>query len=175
MAETDFPVWRIERLSASHDRTSFCCGQPALDEFLQRLATQYDKKDMGRTYVAVVPGQTQVQGYYTLSTGAVAFQDVPAEVSRKLPRHPIPVAHLRRLAVDQSAQGKKLGKALLLDALRRCLQFSEEIGMFAVEVIALGQSARAFYLKFGFTPLADDPLHLYRPTKKLRKLWTSGS
>ncbi len=175
MAKAPSADWRIERLSPSHNRTAFCCGKPALDEFLRRFATQYDKRDLGRTYVAVLPGQTDVQGYYTLATGSVAFASFPEEVSCKLPRHPLPVAHLGRLAVDRNAQGKGLGEQLLLDAARRCFQSAEQIGIYAIEVHALDEEARRFYLKYGFTPLADDPLHLYLPMKIVRKLWSSSA
>ena len=99
--------WRIERLAKSHDRTAFCCGKASLDEFIQRLATQYDKKDMGRTYVAVAAEESRVAGYYTLSAGAVAFASLPEDVSRKLPSHPIPVIHLGRLAVDHTRPREK--------------------------------------------------------------------
>ena len=163
--------WRIERLSKTHDRASFCCGKAPLDEFIQRLATQYDKKDMGRTYIAIPPEGALVAGYYTLSTGAIAFASLPDEVSRKLPRHPIPVLHLGRLAVDRSARGKRLGETLLLDALRRCCELAEQIGVYAVEVYALDEEARNFYLKYGFTSLAEDALHLYLSMKAIRQLW----
>jgi ribosomal protein S18 acetylase RimI-like enzyme len=161
MVEPPATAWRIERLSARHDRSAFDCGQPALDSFLRTLASQYEKKHMGRTYVAVLPGQPRVLGYYTVSAGAVAFSSVPASVSRKLPRHPVPVVHLGRLAVDRAARGQGLGETLLFDALRRSARTAEEMGVFAVEVYAIDDAARRFYLKYGFEPLADDPLHLY--------------
>jgi GNAT superfamily N-acetyltransferase len=170
MAANPPPHWQIERLAARHDRTGFCCGKPSLDNFLHQLATQYDRRDMGRTYVATLPPDARVHGYYTLASGAVAFAVVPAEVSRKLPRHPIPVAHLGRLAVDQGARGLRLGETLLLDALRRCVRFADELGIHAVEVYALDDDARGFYLKYGFTPLVDDGFHLYLPMKTIRRL-----
>jgi hypothetical protein len=39
-----------------------------------------------------------------------------------------------------------------------------------VEVDAIDESARQFYLKFGFTPLEDDPSHLFLPMCVIRKL-----
>jgi GNAT superfamily N-acetyltransferase len=75
----------------------------------------------------------------------------------------VPVVLLARLAVDASAQGKGLGEGLLLDALQRALDLSAGLGVHAVEVDALDESAAAFYRKYGFTPLLDDPLHLYLP------------
>ena len=77
---------------------------------------------------------------------------------------------LARLAVARSRQGSGLGKALLLDALRRAVRVSEEIGIYAVEVVALNDDARRFYLKFGFHSLEDDHMHLYLALKAIGKL-----
>src|SRR5258708_6504734 len=119
--------WRIERLADVHDRSAFCCGHPSLDDFLKKLAGQYDRRDFARTYVAVRPPDATVQGYYTLSGGALDLSLLPEAVRKKLPRHQVPVACLGRLAVTQTAQGQKLGKLLLLDALARCGRSSAEI------------------------------------------------
>ena len=75
----------------------------------------------------------------------------------------VPVVLLGRLAVDQSNQGQGLGAFLLIDALRRALHISEQVGIRAVEVDAIDDSAHAFYLKFGFRSLLDDPRHLMMP------------
>ena len=156
----------IEPLSSQHDRNSFDCGEPSLNTYLRQYARQNDEKGLGRTYVAVEPGETRVEGYYTLSTGAVTFEQVP----EKLPRYPIPVVHMGRLAVDLRAQGKGLGELLLIDALKRAVQAAEQLGIYAIEVRALNERARNFYLKYGFTPLLDDELHLYLLMKVIRKL-----
>jgi GNAT superfamily N-acetyltransferase len=156
----------IEPLSSKHDRSSFDCGEPSLNTYLRQYARQNDEKGLGRTYVAVETGQTRVAGYYTISTGAVTFEQVP----EKLPSYPIPIVHLGRLAVDLSSQGKRLGEFLLVDALKRATLASEELGIYAVEVRALNDSARRFYLKYGFTPLLDDELHLSLSMKTIRKL-----
>jgi GNAT superfamily N-acetyltransferase len=170
MARSSHPGWAVERLSKSHDRTSFCCGKPLLDSYIQRLATQHEDKNMGRTYVAVVPPNPLVLGYYTISSGSIAFESVPEAIRRKLPTYPIPVAHLGRLAVDQSARGRRLGEFLLMDALARCLRISEQIGIHCVDVVAIDDDAARFYLKYGFLPLEDDPLHLLMPMKLVKKL-----
>ena len=80
-----------------------------------------------------------------------------------MPKHPVPVVLLARLAVDQSVQGKGLGEGLFLDALQWTLDLSAGLGVHAVEVDALNDTATRFYRKYGFTPLVDDPLHLYLP------------
>ena len=95
------------------------------------------------------------------------FDEIP---EKRLPRYPIPVVHLGRLAVDMRYQGKGLGEFLLMDALRRTQLVSEQIGVYAVEVRAIDEAARQFYLKYGFTELKDDKLHLYLPISVIRKL-----
>lgn len=166
------PKWIIERLGKQHDRSGFDCGIESLNDFLKTLATQFDKRDLGRTFVAVVPHEPKkVLGYYTLASGAVSFDTIPAEEKAGLPsRMPIPVLHLGRLAVGKSAQGLGLGSFLLVDALRRGLIHGSSIAMRAVEVVAINEDARRFYLKYGFVELVDDRLHLYLSMKKVAKL-----
>jgi GNAT superfamily N-acetyltransferase len=154
-------IYRIERLDRSHERGEFTCGKEPLDLFLRTLVSQYEKRRLGRTYVAVLPDEKKVRGYYTLASGAVAFENLPQPATRKLPRHPLPVVLLARLAVDQSAQGKGLGKLLLMDAFSRCLALAQQLGVHAVEVDAIDDEAVAFYQKYGFVSLLDNPRHLY--------------
>ncbi len=155
--------WIIEPFGKSHDRSAFTCGKPALDEFLRTRVSQYEKRRLGKTFVAVLQGEQRVRGYYTLAAGAVAFEHLPTVASTKLPKHPIPVILLARLAVDLSVQGQGLGEKLLLDALQRSLDLSDKLGAHAVEVDALDDSAISFYVKYGFSPLLDNPRHLYLP------------
>jgi GNAT superfamily N-acetyltransferase len=156
----------VEPLGTQHNRDAFDCEENSLNEFLKKYARQNDEKGLGRTFVAVKPGDPAIIGYYTIASGAVSFDTVP----EKLPRYPIPVAHLGRLAVDKQAKGQGVGAFLLIDALRRIAQVADQMGIYAVEVYALNESAKQFYLKCGFTPLEDDPLHLYLSMKKIRKL-----
>jgi len=156
----------IEPLTTRHDRQHFDCGEASLNDFLRRFARQNDDKGLGRTFVAVHPGGSAIMGYYTLASGAVTFDTVP----EKLPRYPIPVLHIGRLAVDLQTRGQGLGEWLLLDALRRATLIAEHIGIYAVEVRALNDSARAFYEKYGFQSLLDEKLHLYLPMKTIRQL-----
>jgi ribosomal protein S18 acetylase RimI-like enzyme len=160
--------WKIVPLSEGHDRASFDCGVASLNDFLKRYARQNELRKLSRTYVAIPDGAPRtIAGYYTLSGGAVRAEQVPHE---KLPRYPVPTAHLGRLAVDHRFQRKRLGELLLLDALRRCLEISREIGVFAVEVVAVDEPAVNFYRKYGFVALKDNPLHLYIAMKTVEAL-----
>jgi GNAT superfamily N-acetyltransferase len=153
--------WQIDRLAKSHERAGFSCGKPSLDDFIRSLVSQYEKRNLGRTYVAIRPGEKRVWGYYTLASGAVPFMHLPAPAARKLPKHPVPAILLARLAVDQGAQGQGLGEALLLDALDRCSNTADSLGVHAVEVAAIDGTAKRFYEKYGFMTLLDDELHLF--------------
>ncbi len=153
--------WVIEPFGPEHERDAFCCGKASLDTFLRSLVSQYEKRRLGRTYVAVQPPAKIVRGYYTLACGAVSYDNLPPKAAKKLPRHPVPAILLARLAVDQAAQGQGLGRRLLVDALRRCLSLAAQLGAHAVEVEAIDEQARTFYQKYGFVALQDNDQHLY--------------
>lgn len=156
----------VEQLGKQHQRQNFDCGEESLNLFLKNYARQNDNRGLGKTYVAVKAGKNEILGYYTLSSGRVSFENVP----EKLPRYPTPTAHLGRLAVDIGQKGKGLGELLLIDALARVGRVSTHLGIFAVEVYALNESAKRFYLKYGFTEPKNDEKHLYISLKTVRQL-----
>jgi len=159
---------RVEPLGRSHARDQFDCGQTSLNDFLRALVSQYEKRNLGRTYVAVQGAEPRVLGYYTIASSAVAFEAFPPKIAKKLPRHPVPAVLIARLAVDRSAEGRRLGEKLLLDALARCLELSERLGVHAIVVEAINEQAKAFYHKYQFIPLLDRPLQLYLPISTVR-------
>jgi GNAT superfamily N-acetyltransferase len=162
--------WMIRRLDKSHDRSAFDCGQPILNEWLKDRAGQFDRRDLSRTFVATRPDELLVLGYYAISTHRVVHEVLPAAEAQGLPRLDVPVVLIGRLAITQSAQGQGLGAMLLVDALRRALRISDQVGIRAVTVDAIDDAARNFYLKFGFRSLLDDPRHLFLPMHEIRKL-----
>lgn len=160
--------WRVEQLNDTHERKSFDCGKPSLDDFIKSLVSQYEKRNLGRTYVAVAPNQKRIVGYYTLASCAIDTRSLPAKQSKKLPRHPVPVVLIARLAVDRSLHGKGLGALLLKDALTRSLDISERLGIHAVVVDAIDAQAKGLYQRFGFLELADNPMRLFLPIATIR-------
>lgn len=154
-------------LASHHNRADFDCGEIDLNDFLQKFAGQYTRSDFGRTYVALASeSDSKILGYSTIAVSSVPFENIPAN----LPRHPVPVLRLGRLATDLTAQGQGVGKMLLIHALKTTVQLSDLVGIHAVEVVALHETAKQFYLKYGFMPLKNDSLHLYLPVKAIRKL-----
>jgi GNAT superfamily N-acetyltransferase len=162
--------FRVEALTREHARERFDCGEPALNEYLRRYARQNQERGIGRTYVAVPEGERRIVGFYTLSAGSVEFEDLPDTLRRRLPRYPVPVAHLGRLATCQSVRGQGLGGALVFDAILRTATVAEEIGIVAIEVWAKTDAARAFYETYGFRSLRDDRLHMYLSLETARRL-----
>jgi ribosomal protein S18 acetylase RimI-like enzyme len=163
--------WVIERLSKQHERGEFSCGKAPLDTFLRTLVSQYERRNLGRTFVAVAEGQRRVAGFYTCSTGAFVVDILPEAARSHLPRHPLPTVHLGRLAVHEAFRGQRLGETLLFDFMHRALAVSEEFGVFAADVFAKDEDSRAFYLKYDFIELLDSPLHLYLPIKTVRGMF----
>jgi GNAT superfamily N-acetyltransferase len=137
-------------LSAAHRLDGFQCGEPSLDEWLLRRALANQASGASRTFV-VTDGDARVLGYYILAAGAVAHELATSPVRRNMP-DPVPVMVLGRLAVDHSAQGHKLGAALLQDAVKRALAVSNNAGVRALLVHALHERAKQFYEHYGFQP-----------------------
>lgn len=73
---------------------------------------------------------------------------------------PIPIVVLGRLAVDQSLQGRSIGRALVRDAGLRVIQVADTIGIWGMLVHALSDEVREFYLKVGFEPSPMDSMML---------------
>ena len=109
-------------------------------------------------------------GYYTLTASQVLHENASERLARGAARHPIPVVLLARLAVDKTAQGRRLGQSLLLDAIRRVLDVAESLGVRALLVHAKHERAKDFYRRLaGFEPLPGDPLALCLLLKDARK------
>jgi GNAT superfamily N-acetyltransferase len=160
--------WRIERLESGHVREGFDCGKPSLDDFFRVLVIQYEKRNLGRTYVTVEGEDRRVLGHYTLASGAIRAESLPAKEAKKLPRHAVPVVLLARLAVDRRVRAKGLGASLLRDALTRSLDLSDKVGIDAIVVDALDDEAKSFYERFGFLSLTDNPMRLFLPFSTVR-------
>lgn len=159
---------RIELLAAGHRRDEFDCGEPALNEFLKCYARQQAERDFSRTYVAVADDGVRILGFHAISTGAIDFRNWPPGL--RLPRYPIPVARIGRLAVAVSAQGTGIGAALLDHALRLSATLAERVGLHAVVVDAKHPQAAAFYSRYGFQPLSDDGLTMFLMMSVIRRL-----
>lgn len=157
----------ISELARHHDRENFDCGVPVLNQFLQRLARQQAAKNFNRTYVAAKPESSQILGYYVISSGSVDFQNWPQNVT--LPRYPVPIARIGRLAVATAAQGSGLGTRLLRHAMSLSAELASKIGLYAVVVDAKDDQAAGFYARHGLVGLSASPLTMVITTAHIQQ------
>ena len=156
----------IAPLNKDYDRAGFHCNVDTLDHYVHKQAGQDIKRGISRIFVAEQPGNSkEILGYYSLSTLSVQLSDLPENLAKKLPRHPIPAALIGRLAVSKHAQGCGIGRMLLIDAILRTLSVSDQIAIYAMIVDAVDDNARGFYEKYGFTCLTDSSKRLFLPLK----------
>ena len=140
--------WTIHRLRSADDRSGFSSGHPDLDRFFVRYAGQNQfRHHIGTTYIAVEGDR--ILGFVTISASSIEVRQLPAGSRRKLPRYPIPVLRLARLAVDQRARGQGIGLALLRAVLTLARQMSNDVGCVGV-VVDAKPGALDFYIQFGF-------------------------
>lgn len=147
-----------EPLAPKHHVSGFACGEPVLDDWLKRRAMANQASGASRTFV-VADARHSVFGYYAVAAGAVSHALATGGVRRNMP-DPVPVLVLARLAVDQRAQGIKLGSSLLQDAVNRALTVAQNTGVRALLVHALHERAQRFYQHYGFHASPVDPMVL---------------
>jgi predicted N-acetyltransferase YhbS len=146
-----------EPLAAHHEVDAFTSGMESLDLWLKHRALKNQVTGASRTFV-VCDGR-RVLAYYALASNGVATDAAPGRFRRNMP-DPIPVAILGRLAVDQSQQGRGIGRALVRDAGQRLVQAADILGIRGMVVHALTMDAKAFYERVGFEPSPLDPMTL---------------
>ena len=157
----------VERLDDSFELSAFNSRKEALDEWLRKYALVNQKSDSAKTYV--VHREKRVVGYYCLAANCISTITASKRAAAGQPQKgTVPVIILGRLAVDKSEQGKGLGEALLKDALLRCEQAADSIGVRAVLVHALDAEARRFYERFDFDPSPVDDMTLMLLMKDIR-------
>jgi len=144
-----------------------------MNEFLSRHAANHAKLGVSRTWVlpeADIPGKAPIAAYYTLAGHSVIRDGIPMDKS--LPRHPIPVVLLARLAVEQRYQKRRLGEKTLVTALRKAVALNET-GLPAVGIVidVLDQEALEFYQHVGgFETFTNDPMRLFLSMPAARRL-----
>ncbi len=162
----------MEPLGEQHDRAAFSCGVDPLDDYFQRQAGQDQKRDVARVFVAVDDRSGAVAGFYTLSSIGIDVGELPDERARKLPRYPIiPAVLIGRLAVGTDYQGQRLGEFILMDALKRITDHSNELGIYAVVVEAKDERAASFYERYGFIAFPSGRRRLFLPMATIRPLF----
>lgn len=158
-----------EPLADRHVVDGFSCGEEPLDVWLKKYARTAQASRSARVFVVTTDEDEQeVVGYFALAMAQVE----PSEATQRAlkgqaKRRPVPAVLLARLAVDADHQERGVGKALLKDAMLRCLAAAENVGARVLLVHAKHERAKAWYMKFGFEESPTDPLHLMMLMKDL--------
>ncbi len=163
----DLPTITIAKFeNALHERSAFSCGFAPIDNFLKSSLSEQIKDGMVAAWMATAEGQNAVLGFYTLGAMAVRAQFGPKKWQRaRVPD--IPVIYIRAVAVRQDMQGRMLGTALVVDAMKRCLGIAEQMGAAAIVLDVLDgehfDRRWNFYAELGFQPLGDseNPRRVY--------------
>lgn len=162
----------VRKLAGPDSTATFDCGQPALNQYLQRFALVNQKSNTAQTYVSCHAGI--VAGFYSLAVGSVTPLEASPRMLKGMAQHPVPLMILARLAVDLAHQDKGLGKALLKDALLRTAQAADIAGIRALVVHAKDESAKQWYLNWEFEPSPSDPFHLFLLMKDIKTMLGRG-
>jgi GNAT superfamily N-acetyltransferase len=142
----------IRRLAPEDDRSTFRSGNVDLDRFFARYAGQNQfRHHIGTTYVAVDDAGA-IDGYATVVASEIAPDAMHAASRKRLPKYPLPVLRLARLAVDDRAKGQGVGHLLLRAVLALAAKMADDFGCIGVIVDAKPEAV-AFYEKLGFVRL----------------------
>lgn len=141
----------VRALTPDDSRAEFRSGEPDLDRFFNRFAGQNQfRHHIGVTYVAV--DGASIIGFATVAAAQIDAVSLPVDVTSGLPRYPLPVLRLARLAVSEGAKGRGVGQTLLRFVFDLAATTATQIGCVGILVDAK-PGAVAFYAKLGFEAL----------------------
>lgn len=170
----DTPALTIAKFDkALHDRSAFSCGFAPIDNFLKSSLSGQIKAGMVTAWVATSGDDPVILGFYTLGAMAVRANLGPSKWQRAgVPD--IPVIYIRAVAVHEDMQSKGLGTALLVDAMKRCIEIADQMGAAAIVLDVLEDEhfdhRWRFYADLGFQPLgdSDNPHRVFIPMSDVR-------
>ena len=166
----------VRLLRPGDDRSTFDSGNTDLNRFFRQFAGQNQfRHHIGATYVAV--DDEGIAGFVTVAAAQIEIEDLPKTRKKKLPRYPLPVLRLARLAVDGSAHRRGVGNLLLRAVFQIAHEIAESVGCLGVVVDAKPDAVR-FYERYGFEPLdvvegaltsRPEPLPMFLPLVSIPK------
>ena len=161
---------KIQLLDKTHIRKNFTCEEESPSNYIKKHVSQDIRKRLATCFVAA-DNKLNVIGYYTLTSESLGREMIPDRYLKQVTsNYNAPVILLGRLARDLSAKGTGLGEYLLIDALLRSYELSNEsIGAMAVVVDPINETAFDFYKKYGFEQLPDSE-KMFLPMKAIGKL-----
>lgn len=139
----------IRALRPEDDRGGFRSGDEDLDRFFHRYAASNQfSEHIGVTYLAI-EDNGRILGYVTIAGGTIGADSFPSTRRKRLPRYPLPVLRLARLAVSKEAQKKGVGTTLIRYVFAQALEQSAKVGCIGV-VVDAKPGTIPFYERLGF-------------------------
>jgi GNAT superfamily N-acetyltransferase len=154
-------------LDPAHAVERFDCGVAALNDYLIRQALIDQRAGKSRTYVAARAGL--VVAYFSLAAASLTPDDATERAAKGQGSQEVLAILVARFAVATSEQRRGIGRAMLLEALARCAQAAEIVGVRVVLVHAKDDGPRAFYANHDFEPSPANPLQLMILMKDVRR------
>ncbi len=137
----------LRALTKDDIKEHFESGEFYLDDFFKNYASQNQFKHyIGSTYVAAI--DNIIIGFITISATSIKIDEYE-KMSQKLPKYPLPILRISRLAVDKRYQKRGIGKSLLKLALKLSIEQKEKFGCIGI-VVDAKENAINFYTQFGF-------------------------
>ena len=168
----------VELNKAVHDRATFDCGSEQLNLFLQKHALRHMKVGISKTMILpaleALPNQKYpICSFYTIAPSSIQRETLPRNISKKLPRYPVPVFLIAQLAVNKKVQGQQLDKITLIKSLEFLWHVNKQMHAYAVVVDCLNESVENFYKKYGFDHLYKDDgkSRMFLPMKTVEQLF----
>lgn len=151
-----------------HNRKEFNCGNKELNNFLRLTASQNSNKDNSRTYlIESIDNNSIIKGFYTLSMISIELNLLSNKLEKKHKSNNS-AGLIARLAVDNRYKRKGLGSWLLIDALLKLLNASDNVG-FGMIVVDVKDGKKSFYEKFGFQSFKDEKERMYISVDTVRQ------
>jgi ribosomal protein S18 acetylase RimI-like enzyme len=169
MSDAIFSISLFDK--ALHDRSAFCCGVDALDNWLKKTVTQKIRDNRLRLWCAI-DNDGMLAGFYAMNPHAISVENAGSLVV-KGDRYEIPVMYLSCVAVSTIHQGQGLGEALVTHAMERALTISYSVPVSAIILDVLDDKDTAkrmnFYVsKMKFSKISENSLKLFINIKDIK-------
>ena len=148
---------KISTLRPEHDLSRFCCGEGSIDKYICRRAEKYHTVHRDRIFCATRKDSNTVLGVYGLSIKAHDKNALTDSEKSVVTGPYFSAVYLGSLGVLRHYQSSGLGTVLLIDALKRAYQISQNAALLAVVLTSVNERTTKFYQRHGFGKRTDGP------------------
>ena len=153
----NYQIIRISMLPVVTDSKKFKCGNAEMDTYFHRYAKKNDESHFSPCLCLLDESDSSVAAYMCLSSSSVRAEKMVSVSMIKLPKYPVPVILLSRLAVSIDHQGKGFGQKMLMFAFHKLAKsIKNGVGAFGMLTQAVDANAVTFYEHHDFRILDPD-------------------